>query len=600
MYLLANLRRHELAIILGLSLGILTIAYPHQSFGATTDLATIACSSAVAEARLRQRESALLGPEHAEEHAQMRARQCRVAQGLEKVATPNVQALAVAAAAQPNIVGGQWSDPFVIPVWGITSVLLNNGKVLFWSYSNSPANAGVAYVWDPATRTPGNPNGMGHSITPPKPPLNDANNNINNIWCGGQTILRDGRVFVAGGNLKSPDPIAGTGFEGLFSTYTFNPIAETWTFQRNMEHGRWYPTTTQMADNRVVITSGYDENGSYVINPAVELFTPAAAIDGVGTVNHVSDHDPVGLYPFQYLMPSGQILQAGPYYNNVSLLTPGGTWPWSNDGFIPHMHSNHGSQGNGIIYTDASVTPIKQVIMIAGGITTSAPGGTAISNNEWLDSTNPSAGWNQYPQWLQARHNANTVILPDGTLFTVGGNSAITLYDDPLMGPATIASERYNKPANDLTGSWVQMAPNTIEAAYHSSAILLPDATVLLSQDDKDLGSPHQAQVYSPPYLFAGSRPQITRAPSTVRLGQTYSIRANVPKIGSVVLVAPGAVTHGNDMHQRFIKLQSQTSGLNLQVTIPAYSSLVPPGYYMLFIVDSNGIPSVAKFVRVS
>ena len=149
------------------------------------------------------------------------------------------------------------------------------------------------------------------------------------------------------------------------------------------------------------------------------------------------------------------------------------------------------------------------------------------------------------------------------------------------------------------------MAPNTIPAAYHSSAILLPDATVLLSQDDMveftaGTAGTHQAQVYSPPYLFAGNRPQITGAPSALSLGRTISITANTPKIVSVVLLAPGAVTHGNDMHQRFIKLQSRTNGPNLEVTIPASSSLVPAGYYMLFVVDSRGIPSVAKFVRVS
>jgi hypothetical protein len=148
------------------------------------------------------------------------------------------------------------------------------------------------------------------------------------------------------------------------------------------------------------------------------------------------------------------------------------------------------------------------------------------------------------------------------------------------------------------------MAPNTIQAAYHSSAILLPDATVLLSQDDMDKSAAaalnHQAQVYSPPYLFAGARPNITRAPSALSLGQTFFVTANTSKIASVVLIAPGAVTHGNDMHQRYIKLQSQMNGLNAKATIPASFNLVPPGYYMLFIVDSNGIPSVAKFVRIS
>jgi hypothetical protein len=579
MYRLKNFLSKLVAIIL--SLVAVQIAYAEHPSGTRPDVNpdNDACSSATAEANLKQREAALLGPAHAEDHAKARARKCRVKQGWDKEVTPDAQALA-AASAQPVSTAGQWSRPFVIPVVGITSVLLNTGKVLFWSYDPSQygnpnaSNTGVAYVWDPSTRT-------GHSITPPE-----------NIWCGGQTILSDGRVYVAGGNLRYPDSNAAPGqtsFEGSLSNYTFDPNTETWTRQPDMATGRWYPTVTGLADNRVVITSGLDQTGSGAVAQAVELFTPAVAIDGVGTISTVSIHDPTGLYPFQYLLPSGKMLQAGPSLTNTALLTPG-TWSWSN---IPNMRSDHYLYGNGISYTDASVTPVKQVIMIAGG----EDGVTAIRNNEWLDSTNPTAGWNLYPQWLQPRHNGNTVILPDGTLFTVGGNRAITTYDDPLF-----ETELYNKPANDPTGLWVQKAPNTIQAAYHSSAILLPDATVLLSQDDMNYAaaSSHQAQVYSPPYLFKGTRPKITGAPNAINLGQTFAVTANTPKIASVVLVAPGAVTHGNDMHQRFIKLQASAKGVNLRVTIPASSSLVPPGYYMLFIVDSNGIPSVAKFVRIS
>lgn len=577
---LTNLRNKPLAIILGLSLGTLTVTYAQAPSGTMPGGNSVndACSSAAAEAKLKQRETALLGPSHAEEHANARVRQCRVAKGLEEIAMPDAQVLANARAG-PSKTDGQWSAPFIIPVIGITSVLLNNGKVLFWSYdpsqygNPSASNTGVAYVWDPLTRT-------GHSITPPE-----------NIWCGGQTILSDGRVYVAGGNLRYPDSAGQTGWKGSLSTYTFdpNPNAETWTRQPDMAIGRWYPTLTKLPDNRVVITSGYDQTGSQEIAQAVELFTPADSVDGMGTINTVSIHDPTGLYPFQYVLESGQMLQAGPSSSNTALFTPV-TWSWAN---IPNMRSSHSGLGNGIIYTDASVTPVKQVIVIAGGVNN----GKAISNNEWLDGTNPSAGWKQYPNWVKPRHNANTVVLPDGTLFTVGGNNAGTLYDKPLF-----ESELYNKPASDPTGRWIQMASNKIQAAYHSSAILLPDATVLLSQDDlhPSEASSHQAQVYSPPYLFKGTRPQITSAPSAVNPGETFSITANTPGIVSVVLVAPGAVTHGNDMHQRFIKLQSQANGPNLQVVIPASSSLVPPGYYMLFIVDSMGIPSVAKFVHVS
>ena len=107
------------------------------------------------------------------------------------------------------------------------------------------------------------------------------------------------------------------------------------------------------------------------------------------------------------------------------------------------------------------------------------------------------------------------------------------------------------------------MLPHAIQAAYHSSAILLPDATVLLSQDDMDssaaAAAQHKAQVYSPPYLFKGPRPSIKSAPGILTRGQSFSVTTDRP-VTAAVLVAPGATTHGNDMHQRAIRLPVQTN----------------------------------------
>jgi hypothetical protein len=69
--------------------------------------------------------------------------------------------------------------------------------------------------------------------------------------------------------------------------------------------------------------------------------------------------------------------------------------------------------------------------------------------------------------------------------------------------------------------------------------------------------------------------------------------------VASVVLIAPGAVTHGNDMHQRLVKLPITLDAGALTATVPASAALVPPGYYMLFVVDSAGVPSVASFVHI-
>ena len=588
-----------------------------------------ACQGADIEAKLHERETALIGPAHAAQHSWMRRQQCEVERGVRVVPgqgivvrasktleedaaaknavlkrksavsqwrngastllaaiTGSSRAVAQAAMLDP-LTMGRWSSPFVIPVVGVTAVLLHTGKVMFWSYDpvnyHNPlkSNDGVAFIWNPATRE-------GYNIPPPE-----------NIWCAGQTILGDGRVYVAGGNLRYPDgnaPAGQSAWEGSLTNYTFNPLAERWAKQPDMLRGRWYPTVTQLADNRVVITSGIDETGSGAINNVVEVLTPDPNIDGIGKINAVGFHNSSGLYPLQFLLPSGQMMEAGPSADSSFQLNPA-TWNWSG---LPRMKSDHYYLGNGVSYTDASVLPARQLIMVAGGYAYNPPLlNVPLTANEWIDGFNPSGGWSTYPQWQTARHNANTVMLPDGSLFTVGGNRGVYGYEN-----AEFSAELYSKPALDLTGSWVKVAPITIQAAYHSSAILLPDATVLLSQDDMDSSAAaafqHKAQVYSPPYLFRGEQPVIMAAPATARYGESFQVSTNRGGMTGAVLVAPAATTHGNDMHQRVIKLPSQQLSAGLNVTIPASNALVPPGHYMLFVMDSAGIPSVAKFVKIS
>ena len=591
-----------------------------------------ACQPVDVELKKYQQEKDQLGKRHADQHGHMRAQQCEVEKGTRKVpadgpavsagqtlkdddaakkaaykrATPvswwrarasNLLALltgsgpvvAQAAVSEDPLLVGRWSSPFVIPVVGVSAVMLHTGKVMFWSYDpvnyHNPAKStdGVGYIWDPVTR-------MGYNIPPPE-----------NIWCAGQTILSDGRVYVAGGNLRYPDPGAPAGkggWAGPLSNYTFNPLKETWARQPDMSRGRWYPTVTQLADNRVVITSGIDETGTSAINNVVEILTPDPNIDGIGTLQAVSLHNSSGLYPLQFLMPSGKMLEAGPNAQSSFQFDPL-TYNWSN---VPAMTSDHYYLGNGISYTDASLSTPQQLIMVAGGYAYSdVPPlvNKPLASNEFLDGYNPAAGWAPFPEWKTPRHNANTVLLPDGTMLTVGGNKGLYGYDEALLD-----AEIYNKPALNRTGSWQPVAKHSVQAAYHSTAILLPDATVLLSQDDMDYSAQaafeHKAQVYSPPYLFKGPQPKIISAPSGARYGQTFAVTTDRGTMSSAMLVAPGATTHSNDMHQRAIKLKVKATNSGIDVTMPSSSAVAPPGYYMLFVLDSAGIPSVAKFVRVT
>jgi hypothetical protein len=145
--------------------------------------------------------------------------------------------------------------------------------------------------------------------------------------------------------------------------------------------------------------------------------------------------------------------------------------------------------------------------------------------------------------------------------------------------------------------------------AYHSVALMLPDGSVLSAGDDywspsntpdPTLGE-DTAEVYKPPYLFSQTpRPRIVSAPQTLLTGDRFRVAVADRQATRAVLMAPGAVTHGNDMNQRHVELQvvgSDAGGIDL--VAPPSTAVAPPGWYMLFVLDANGTPSVARWVQV-
>jgi hypothetical protein len=141
---------------------------------------------------------------------------------------------------------------------------------------------------------------------------------------------------------------------------------------------------------------------------------------------------------------------------------------------------------------------------------------------------------------------------------------------------------------------------------YHSNALLLPDATILVGGG----GAPGpvvntNAQIYYPPYLYNSSgglatRPRITSAPAKLTRGQTFVVGTDQPTtIARVTLIKTGSVTHGFNMEQRFMELPFTRSGSTLKVQAPANANIAPPGRYLLFVLDGQGVPSIAKVVEI-
>ena len=112
-------------------------------------------------------------------------------------------------------------------------------------------------------------------------------------------------------------------------------------------------------------------------------------------------------------------------------------------------------------------------------------------------------------------------------MLTVGGNKGLYGYEEALF-----VSELYTKPISDKTGTCKQMAPHAIQAAYHSTVVLLLDATVMLSQDDMDYKAQaafqHKVQVYFPPYLFKGAQPMLRRHLQHSRMANRFLWRLTV------------------------------------------------------------------------
>ena len=190
----------------------------------------------------------------------------------------------------------------------------------------------------------------------------------------------------------------------------------------------------------------------------------------------------------------------------------------------------------------------------------------------------------------------NLTLLPDGTVLASGGSSRSDGVD---LSRSVLPAEIWNPD----TETWTTVDSLQNGRQYHSTALLLPDGRVLMAGGGAVGGGTdvENGEIYSPPYLFKGPRPQITAAPASMTYGgASTSARRTPPRSSSVSLIRSPSVTHALDMNQRFQFLSFTASAGKVTVQAPANANLAPPGDYMLFLVDTNGVPSVGSFVRQS
>jgi hypothetical protein len=447
---------------------------------------------------------------------------------------------------------GLWSGVFSWPLVSVHINLLKNGKVLAWDRMNS--GNPDPQVWDPLT------SGFTRAAT----------NDGYNLFCAGQAILPDGRLISVGGHISD--------HVGLPAAQIFDAASNLWTSTPNMTYARWYPTVTTLSDGRVLVLSGeVNCRGCYAAVP--EIYDPSA--NSWVTVPSASLSIP--WYPHAFVLPDGRVVTAGttekPFTTSVLNLQTQ-SWSTVDSRFISG-------------YSSAMYVPGK--ILKTGSSTDSSGSGNSSAQAWVLDMTLPAPQWRQIASMAFPRAYHVETILPDGTVLVTGGGRTVGAYD---VANAVYQAELWS-PA---TETWSTLASMNAPRLYHGTALLLPDARVLVAGGGRSPGpdprDQENAEIFAPPYLFRGPRPTISAAPTQLTRGQNFAINTpDAARISKVTLVAAGAMTHGFNMSQRFLPLSFTVAGNTLTVAAPATANLVPPGVYLLFVIDSNGVPSVGSFV---
>jgi hypothetical protein len=444
-----------------------------------------------------------------------------------------------AAAAAPAQ-AGEWSPVINLGFKAIHSVLQPTGKVLTWQ------NGATAHVFDPITGA-----------------LTGVPGTFGDLHCAAQATLADGRTIVVGGQ----DQVE---HDGLVVTALFDPFANQWSLGTPMHYNRWYATITTLSDGRVLASSG--DQTLHQRAPVPEIYDPAA---NAWTVLPGATQTPVQpLYPLMYQLPDGRPFESGPGAD---------TW------FLDTSGAGHWSPGPRAVYETTSYSE-SSAMFAPGKILRAGGSDPAIARAQVIDMTAPKPAWHEVAPLQFARRRLNLTILADGSVMAIGGTTQAD-----TAANAVLAGEIFD-PA---TETWSTVASMSEPRMYHSSAVLLPDGRVF-SGGGEDPASRLHAQIYSPPYLFKGSRPSISFAPDTAILGTSFFVGTpDAARVASVALIRPGAATHAYDQNQRYVPLAFDRASDRLTVRAPVDGAVAPPGYYMLVVKDTAGIPSVARFVRI-
>jgi Domain of unknown function (DUF1929) len=559
---------------------------------------------------------------------------------------------------------GKWSAKIPWPTLAIHAALMPDKTVITWGWrrqnnrsnGDDPIHNQVCQTWTDiwdSTKTleTGHSsnwygagvtgNGLSYPITCPNPDNTD-------MFGAGHAHMPDGDLFVAGGMGVGPTISASKGnpwdgtYYGVNNTNSFNSSTRQWRPGPRMARARWYPTVTTLSDGKMLVSGGSDyEHGSFGLpdyaraNGNVDLHERLEA-DGLQSLTGAKLRVPY--YPWMIVSPKdGLVLEAGPQAQ-MRFLDANGAGTWQDGGFnrsdktlrgygsavpIIDLRSSNPNGWTAKVFAfggggepdtndnrhnpDCGYRKAKSGEVVFNPGKTCPLALTSSSEINLLDGSSVARA-----NLKRGRRNANGVALANGQILAVGGNE---FWNN--RGAQHFTPELYDPETN----LWADLSAQQGIRNYHSSALLLPDASVLsaggyfdrnFDQDpkknptaDADARNSKDAEVFYPPYLFnqngqPASRPWIRAAPKTIKYDQAFEIGTpDADQIAQVNLIKLGATTHAFDADQRLVKLAFTRGSERLGIQAPKDGTFAPPGHYMLFILNVQGTPSVARILKL-
>jgi galactose oxidase len=475
-------------------------------------------------------------------------------------------------AGQNRSMQGLWLEPQVWPVISIHATLLppkdatSYSSVLTWGW-NSPyvkANEGITFVDEYS------PSSGSHTSTEMKSGTNG------DMFGNGHAFNEEGDLFMAGGaqpyNIRGNWPAIADVFK--------RSSGGTWNILPKMALERWYPTVTLLPNGEMLVASGIQVQNETSNIRLAEVYQK----DGSWRSLTGANEKYLALYPWMHVMPDGRVFNSGPQ-PEMAILDTVGTGTWTK--ITQNRDNENRGYGSSVMFTEG------KVLEMGGGAPASK---TAVIVDLRTGSSTPTGSMHF------GRRNLNAIVLPDGNVLVIGGNTGGGNSDGAPVYPAEIW--------NATTGEWTLLSSQKEIRNYHSTAVLLPSGAVI-SMGGFNTPGQKTAETFLPPYLFNpdgglrtlenGGKPLAYTSKREITYGEKFTVYLKSAKpIKMLSLISPGSTTHAFDMSQRRLELKFVKASANtLTVTAPEHVNLALHGNYMLFAVDSDGIPSSAQWLRL-